>query len=52
MENDILDNDEFFELMQQYRHTRPTNQDLVIKRFEDVKEFIREHFTERKNQDE
>jgi len=47
MENDILDTEEFYELMQQYRHCRMANQDLVTERFEKVKTFIRNNFVER-----
>lgn len=42
----FLDDQEFFNLMQNYRITDPSNQDKVVQRFEDVKTFVRENIIE------
>lgn len=39
---DIFDDQEFYELMQNYRHTRMVDQDNVVLAFGEVKTFIRE----------
>jgi len=39
---DIFDEQEFYDLMQTYRHTKMTEQDNVVLAFEEVKTFIRE----------
>ena len=44
MEQDILDTVDFFDLMQNYRIASMSNQENVIKRYEEVKKFIRENF--------
>lgn len=41
LEDDGLDTQEFYELMQAYRHTSLANQSVVAERFEEVKAFIR-----------
>jgi hypothetical protein len=41
--NDILDEQEFYELMQVYRHAPTVDQDAVVLAFESVKEFIRDN---------
>ena len=48
---DILDDQEFYELMQNYRHCDITQQKEVMQRFIIIKDFIREHFVQKeKNQ--
>jgi len=39
--NDKLNNVEFYYLMQMYRMAETTNQEKIVKRFEEVKEWIR-----------
>lgn len=40
---DILDSQEFYEVMQQYRHCNMDNQEAVVKAFENVKTWIRDN---------
>jgi hypothetical protein len=40
-DGDDLDGEQFFELMQRYRHCPLTNFDGVVKAFEDVKAYVR-----------
>jgi len=40
---DILDGQEFYELMQAYRHAPTVDQDAVVVAFEAVKEFVRDN---------
>lgn len=42
---DPLETQEFFDLMQAYRHTSLASQPVVVRRFEEVKEFIREQIS-------
>ena len=39
--SDPLESRAFYELMQQYRHADPTDQEEVIRAFDDVKAFVR-----------
>ena len=39
----LLDTQDFYELMQQYRTSPMTNQKLVVESFENVKQWIREN---------
>lgn len=41
---DILDSQDFYEVMQQYRHTNMENQEAVVNAFENVKTWLRENF--------
>lgn len=43
MEKDILDSRDFYEVMQQYRHSNMDNQEQVVKAFENVKTWIRDN---------
>lgn len=43
MEKDKLDSQDFYEVMQQYRHCNMDNQEQVIKAFENVKTWIRDN---------
>ena len=43
MEKDILDSQDFYEVMQQYRHCNMDNQEQVVKAFENVKTWIRDN---------
>lgn len=43
-ENDILEDQEFYELMQAYRHIPISEQKETVEAFEAVKNFIRKHF--------
>jgi len=40
---DILDEEEFYDLMQTYRHAERASQGWVVEAYEDVKKFIRDH---------
>ena len=40
---DALDEEEFYELMQSYRHMPLQEDRAIIKAFEDVKEFVRDY---------
>ncbi|MCK9543433.1 MAG: hypothetical protein M0R03_15540 [Novosphingobium sp.] len=40
---DKLDSQDFYEVMQQYRHSNMDNQEAVVKAFENVKTWIREN---------
>ncbi len=42
-QEDKLESQEFFDLMQQYRIAPMENQERVIKAFEDVKEWLRQN---------
>jgi len=42
--NDILDSQEFYEVMQQYRCAHMINQDKVVIAFENVKNWIRKNY--------
>ena len=42
--SDKLDTQEFYEVMQQYRHSNANNQEQVVKSFENVKTWIRDNF--------
>jgi len=44
MNKDILEEQEFYDLMQNYRHAPFVRQLYVSECFENVKDFIREHF--------
>lgn len=44
--NDALETQEFFELMQSYRHASIAEQDVTVEAFESVKTFIRKAITE------
>ncbi len=44
---DMLESQQFYELMQQYRH-EPIGAAECVERFEAVKAYIREHFEARK----
>jgi len=44
---ELLDSQEFYELLQMYRHCPVANQDMVCAFFEDVKDFIAKHFVAR-----
>lgn len=44
--DDLLDEQEFYELMQDYRNAHFTNQDAVVAAYEAVKTYIRENFEE------
>lgn len=46
VESDVLDTQEFYELMQAYRHTPLTNQSATADAFEDVKRFLRKELGE------
>ena len=41
---DPLNTQEFYELMQTYRHSPMTNQEEVIKNFENIKIWIRKNY--------
>lgn len=43
--DDVLEDQEFFELMQAYRHVPLQNQKAVVETYEAVKEYIRTKFT-------
>ena len=43
MKNDILESEQFYNLMQAYRHGNRTDQKKVAKAFEAVKKFLREN---------
>jgi len=43
-EDDILNSQDFYEVMQSYRTSDMMNQDNVIKAFKNVKEWIRENY--------
>jgi len=47
MKKDILETQEFYDLMQAYRMMPITRQELVIKAYENVKKFIRKNYNER-----
>ena len=47
MFDDLLEKEEFYNLMQLYRHCPIMEQKETIKRFEDVKNFIRKNFRSR-----
>jgi len=44
---DILDSEEFYELIQAYRHTPIHEQELTTMAFEAIKTFIRKRYPER-----
>lgn len=48
---DFLGEQEFYDLMQSYRHAPLTNQPLVVDAFEAVKAYIREHTVQVKKVD-
>lgn len=53
MENqpkDLLETVEFVDVMQCYRIANPSDQSKVIRRFEEVKDWIRKNFIQRRNQ--
>jgi hypothetical protein len=41
---DSIDSQEFYELMQSYRHSPMTDQSEVVKNFEEVKKWIRKNY--------
>lgn len=43
MTTDILEEQEFYDLMQRYRHAPVTNQTVVTEAYEAVKQFIRDN---------
>lgn len=47
MENTILESQKFYDLMQNYRIAPMLEQENVINKFENVKEFIKNEFVER-----
>jgi hypothetical protein len=46
MKKDILESEQFYNLMQAYRHGNRTDQVKILKAFEEVKKFLRTHQTE------
>lgn len=50
-EYSILEEVDFFDLMQSYRITDQSNQENVIKRFNSVKEFIKDNFVPKKSEE-
>lgn len=42
-----VDSQEFYELMQSYRHSPMANQSETVKNFEEVKSWIRENYRKR-----
>lgn len=49
-DDDPLESQEFYELMQAYRHTSLATQSMVYSRFEEVKDFIRSHYERRRSE--
>ena len=41
--NELLETQEFYEVMQQYRHSPMSEQDKVVENFENVKQWIRDN---------
>lgn len=49
-EGDFLDSQDFYELMQRYRHSPAVPQESVVQAFEAVKEYVRKHFVSYKGE--